>query len=231
MDQFGVYKTDPTSKKKLKIDEVIPQDLFQGGKSSIFAEDEVNPLIGGEDDLSIFESYQKRKGATPTSKRYKKRNKDEKKPRKYYARNPQPNYSNFKKPQYVDMKGREYKLASGEIVEQYTSAGDISHPEFEQPPLRDSFSWGTQIFWIRIPIDSRDNVHFPQPQEGRITLYHIRSQVLCTGITDGVYYGPKKKTGFVVLRKFTSYGQVPDPSPYSHLVDEEKKIKWKRALF
>lgn len=228
MDQFEVKKRkkkdEPSREKSFK-------DFEQGGKSNIFSSDEVHPLFGEEDDnLSAFKSYYT-KEERATRKKYRKVNQDEEEVKEYRARNPQPNYSNFKRPQYVDMSGREYKLATGDLVEQYINTGRISHPEFEQPPLSGESSWGTQLFWIRIPIYLRGNVEFPQAEGGVVTLYHEQSQVLCTGITDGVYYGQRRKTGYIVLSKFTSHGQVADPSLYAHLIDEDKKIKRKRTLF
>lgn len=168
----------------------------------------------------------------PSAKRspaYKKRPKDEERSAQYNAKTPEPNYSEFGKigVQYVDMKGREYILARGsETVRQYVESGDITVPDFNEPDRQFTENVGTQLLWIRIPIHLRGTVEFPDSNREALTLYFVRDQVLCTGQTDGVFVsGPKKKTGFVVLRNFSTHGQVSDPSKYGHLVSKEKRVK------
>ncbi len=186
---------------------------------------EKNNLVEDPGDEGLFE------GAFLDGKRYKKRAKNEEKSLAYHARNPGPNYSQFKRPEYVDMKGREYKLASGSTMGNLIRSGVISHPEFGEPDLRDEQQLGTQMFWIRIPIHLRGTVPRPNPEGENISLFHIKKQVLAGGFTNGVFFEGKNKTGYVMLDNFTTYGQVADPSPYAHLVDEDKKIKRRKVLF
>ena len=166
-----------------------------------------------------------------SQRRYKKRPENMKQSRNYHARNPGPNYSQFKKPEYVDTKGREYKLASGPVVDRLVRSGTVTNPEFSEPDLRNEQQLGTQVFWIRIPIYLRGTVPFPDPEDEGISLFHVATQVSAGGFTNGVFLEGKNKTGYVILNRFETYGQVADPSQYSHLVDEDKKIKRRKTLF
>ena len=164
----------------------------------------------------------------------KRQSKDPEKTALYIAKTPEPNYSEFGKigADYIDLKGREYIHATTEhqIVRNYVRVGEIDSPDYTEPSLTVEENVGTQIFWIRIPIYLRGAVDFPEPEDEWVTLYFAKNQILCKGRTDGVYTsGPKKKTGFVILRDFQSYGQVVDPSRYEHLVDKGKRIKRDRA--
>ncbi|KKL68000.1 hypothetical protein LCGC14_2129370, partial [marine sediment metagenome] len=160
--------------------------------------------------------------------RYKKFPKDKNLSKQYEAKTPELNYSEFQKEgiEYVDLEGREYILAKGNFRTNYVRSGDIQDPTFLEPDRELKQSVGTQIFWIRIPIYLRGTVGFPEPSGKLLSLYFVRDQILCTGETNGVYVsGPKKKTGFIVLKKFQTFGQVADPSSYQYLVTKEKRIK------
>lgn len=167
--------------------------------------------------------------------RYKKFPKDKNLSKQYEAKTPELNYSEFQKEgiEYVDLEGREYILAKGNFRTNYVRSGDIQDPTFLEPDRELKQSVGTQIFWIRIPIYLRGTVGFPEPSGKLLSLYFVRDQILCTGETNGVYVsGPKKKTGFIVLKKFQTFGQVADPSSYQYLVTKEKRIKRiKQSLF
>jgi len=164
----------------------------------------------------------------------KRPSKDPEKTAIYEAKTPEPNYEEFGEigADFIDFKHREYILATSEhqIVSKYARVGDIKFPDYTEPSLTKSEGVGTQIFWIRIPTHLRGTVDFPEPEDEWITMYFHRNQILCKGRTDGVYVsGPKKKTGFVILRNFQSSGQVLDPSKYEYLVDKRKRIKRDKA--
>lgn len=160
---------------------------------------------------------------------YKKNPKDKKRSIEYKTKTPEPNYSEFQKigTEYVDVQGREYILAKGGFLKNgFERSGDIQDPTFLEPDPELKQSVGTQIFWIRIPIYLRGTVGFPEPSGKLLSLYFVRDQILCSGETDGVFVsGPKKKTGFIVLKKFQTFGQVADPSSYQHLVTKENRVK------
>ncbi len=146
------------------------------------------------------------------------------KSREYAAKTPEPNYSQFKKllkkkNVYIDSLGREYILATGAMRDKYVAQGYITSEDFSEPDLNSIESVGTLIFWIRIPIKLRNWVPFPDPTGETLTLYYPKDQILCEAITDGVFYsGPKKKTGYVILRNFKTFGQVADPEQYEAII-------------
>ncbi len=153
---------------------------------------------------------------------YGKRPRDPERAAEYAARAPEPNYSQFgrQRAQYVDQDGREYRLAAGEARDALVRAGDIQRPDYAEPSVHGRRAVGRQLFWVRIPIRLRGSVDFPPPRDHALSLYFVRDQVLCRGVTDGVYYtGPRKRSGSVVLRDFVTLGQVADPRPYERVVD------------
>ncbi len=160
---------------------------------------------------------------------------DRERSERYAAQTPEPNYSQFGQlgVQYVDFSGREYRLASGPIVRQYARAGAVRDVEFLEPDRQArKLHFGTQVFWVRIPIYLRGTVGFPDAQGEHLELYFTRDQVLCKGTTDGVYVsGPRKKTGTIVLRDFTTFGQLADPSRFEQLVVQGRKQPQTRAPF
>lgn len=160
---------------------------------------------------------------------------DRERSERYAAQTPEPNYSEFGElgVEYIDLSGREYRLARGPLVRQYVQAGVVRDAEFTEPDreLRNQHL-GTQVFWIRIPIHLRGSVGFPGAQGEHLELYFARDQVLCRGTTDGVYVsGPRKKTATIVLRDFTTFGQLADPSRFEQLVTQPRRQKHARALF
>lgn len=186
-----------------------------------------NPNFASRRDLSGIRDVTKRK-APP---------KDPEKSAIYAAKTPEPNYSEFGKKgsiQYVDRDGREYRLAepSSSLVRSHKRAS-LSGPwkPFVEPGrLERNANYGTQVFWIRIPIYLRGNVDRPNPMGSTLSLYFIREQILCSGTTDGVFFsGPKKKTGYVMLKNFTVIGPTPDPSYFERLfVTEEGRKDYER---
>ena len=146
------------------------------------------------------------------------------KSQRYKAKTPEPNYSEFKqllkkKNVYIDLLGREYLLAEGSARDNYTRRGYITNTKYREanPTLIEDV--GTLLFWIRIPIKLKNHIPFPDPTDENLTLYFPRDQVICRGITDGVFYsGPKKKTGYVVIRNFKTFGQVSNPKEYEDIL-------------
>lgn len=155
---------------------------------------------------------------------------DIRKSHRYAAKTPEPNYSEFnkllkRKNVYVDLLGREYILASGAMRDKFVGQGIITSPDFREPDPTSIESVGSLVFWIRIPIKLRGHTPFPEPSGEKLTLYYPKDQILCRAITDGVFYsGPKKKTGYVVLREFKTFGQVANPEEYE-LVISKRYIK------
>lgn len=96
---------------------------------------------------------------------------------------PGPNYRSFGKAQYVDSQGRHYKIASGQLKDKYIEDGTITYMDYENPVPFENNGYGTQLFWIQIPIATRHNVDIPQSfcQGEKLDLIHINTQIPCTG--------------------------------------------------
>ena len=155
----------------------------------------------------------------PTTRRPRPLN--ERRAAEYAARTPEPNYAQFGRigAQYVDERGREYILATGPLVDAYVRAGDIQHPYFITPDPRGVHEMGTQIFWVRIPIRLRGSVEFPDPAGERLEMYFWREQIRCEGRVDGVFVsGPKKGTGYVIVRDFVTLGRPDKPAEYEKVL-------------
>lgn len=125
---------------------------------------------------------------------------------KYHARRDSvPSYSKFK-PQYVDSHGREYQIVS---------FLDDKDKEFEVPPMDDFIQIKRVLLTLRMPIAQHYSEPLPEPMGEALELFHVESQVLCTGTTDGVYVdGPTARTGKVYVLNFETHGTVSDPEPY-----------------
>jgi hypothetical protein len=160
----------------------------------------------------------------------------------YQAKYSYPNYRNFV-PEYIDQKGRQYQLArSNQWKDALVRTGDIRRPDFDDPPLyTETGGRGNgQMFYVRIPIKlsrpgSDDKLQWPDAEGERIELFNIDSQVIASGTTDGLFFGPKSKTGRMVLKNFETFGVAPDPAPYVEIVNrsigedsEQKKNKRKK---
>jgi len=178
-------------------------------------------------EYNIFGSKIKRKEIT---KRFKRPPKNLKASSIYHAKTPQPNYSQFGKARFVDTFGREYKIGKGKIVDNLIESGEMIFSKFDDPPLDKTVGWGTQVCWIRIPITLRGTVQMPEPENEEITLYHPHTQVLIKATTGGMFNYPRAKTGYVILKNFTSFGQVPDPSKFSYLTDKEQKKVYRNKM-
>jgi hypothetical protein len=129
----------------------------------------------------------------------------------YKAKFPQPNYYNFKQAEYVDNRGREYILGSGTKKDQLIESGLITHKNYSQPPLHEGGSFGVQMFWLRIPIKRDKKISSEYEIDSRITLYHIKTQVECTGTIESVYIGKSRKTGYAIIRNFKTHGKLANP--------------------
>jgi hypothetical protein len=169
-------------------------------------------------------------------KRYKRRNKDQQKEHIYRSRNPQPNYSSFGTPDLIDTEGREYRSSGNHqlrneiIALRSQTTKDFGPFDPSHVSLKEEQEWGTQLFWIRIKKGEKDLIYFPEAEHQEITFYDPKHQVLCIGITDGVFHEPQAATGYVVLKSFVSLGQVNDPQNYEYLTDKSIKVH-KRVSF
>ncbi len=187
------------------------------------------------DDNPLFSNKKlSAKQESAVKQRYKRRNKNEIKGREYRAKNPQPNYSSFGTPDLIDTEGREYR-SSGNIYmrEQLLSQDQNDYGAFDPSvvSLKDEQYWGTQLFWIRIKKGEKDLIHFPEAEQEKLVFYDPKHQVLCSGITDGVFHGPRAATGYVILRSFMSLGQVKNPQKYEYLTDKSIRVDKTVALF
>ncbi len=151
----------------------------------------------------------------PTWRSYPKRSiQDVRRSDEYHGSTPEPNYSEFGRigAEYVDALGREYILADGPLRDAYVNSGD-QDPDFRRPDPRGTRTVGTVVFWVRLPVRLRGAVGFPEPTRDRLAMYFFSEQIPCEGFTDGVFFsGPKKKTGWAVVRDFVTFGRLANPS-------------------
>lgn len=156
-----------------------------------------------------------------------------KSPPSYWAKYPQPNYSAFKTPDFVDQLGREYKkpVKDHRLPESLRESGKISANEVETP-LYSELDNGRTLFWIRIPIRLRDNVGFPSvsPFGETIRMLDVDKYVELVGKVEECYYGPGRKTGYVIVSGLKSLGQV-DPDKWKSLVSKDNLKKYKKSPF
>ena len=150
---------------------------------------------------------------------------------KYRAKYPQLVYSEFGKPDFVDTLGREYRVARGSFADQLSNEGRVSNDHFLEPKLRASQKIGTLLLWIRIPIRTHGQVKFPEAVGEELEFFWAKQQVRASASTDGVYYGERRKTGYMFVRDFITYGQVKNPSVYDHLYVKEKMPRYKKSIF
>ncbi len=146
---------------------------------------------------------------------------NERRAAEYAASTPEPNYAEFGKigAQYVDRGKREYILATGPLADAHARAGDVSHPDFVSPDPKGVHDVGTQIFWVRIPIHLRGSAGFPDRAGEQLEMYFWREQVRCKGHVDGVFVsGPKKRTGYVIMKDFVTLGRPDKPAEYEKIL-------------
>lgn len=146
-------------------------------------------------------------------------------PIKERKKNPQPNYSNFGKPEYIDDLGREYKLATGTVKQSLVETGEDTAQNFEKPELYSEDYIGTKAFFMRIPIDTRDQVPIPDAGFGTspLQLFDIKTQVVCEGTIDSVFFHKRRKTGYMVMRDFATLGKSSDPSAWQQVIEGRKR--------
>lgn len=164
-----------------------------------------HPLFSGE--------FRTKTQLREIKKRYKPRPKKIKQSREYYAKNPQPNYSDFGNAQFIDSDGREYKVAKGPFLELQEDHGVIVIPGFKTPSTEENQSWGSQVMWCRVPTALRGTVNMLRGDEGSILLYHLGNQVECYAVVENVV-GTRKATRAVIFNSVISTGQAADPSKW-----------------
>lgn len=164
--------------------------------------------------------------ATTTTTRRRRRlpERDPDRAAEYQRRHPEPNYSDFGRlgVEYYDSRGREYVLAKPgtEMRRLYEERGEIRSTKFAGPERRRfgvrkrRVRVGTQLFWVRLPRRLGASAEAPDPEGERLVLYFAPEQILCTGRTFGVFFGPRKRTGFMLLREMAVEGPVSDPRDY-----------------
>ena len=159
-------------------------------------------------------------------KLYKRPPKNKKASIIYHSQTPQPNYSEFKKPEFIEIpNGRQYKIARGKDAQIFIDNGTISNPAPKTFSLDTKFNYGNQVLWIRIPINTKKKVLFPNPGRDTLTLYHINTQVICNCSVEKEFNKPRAATGYVIVKGFTSNGQVADPSEYEYLITDKQQKK------
>ena len=91
---------------------------------------------------------------------------------------------------------------------------DVFNKDFGDDDVAEGGNAKRLVLYIRMPIRQRHTVQRPEATGERLTLYHVRTQSLCTCITDGVFFLNKARTGHLFVRNFNSAGQLADPRPY-----------------
>jgi hypothetical protein len=182
------------------------KDLEQSEYLDLLSENFGDPPYEFLDETQLPKKIVKRKKSLTLSPAYK-------------AKYPQPNYHNFSKPEYRDTKGREYKLATGFVKQRLVDQGDITQPKFTVPDLYEHQFHGTQVFWVRIPVSRSKKFEIPDVNSNeKVELYHYFNTTKCTGTVESCFFGPRRKTGYIILRDFTSYGSETDPREYDKAI-------------
>jgi hypothetical protein len=140
----------------------------------------------------------------------------------YHRRHPEPNYSQFGRlgVEYYDKSGREYVLAKPgtPIRKLYEEHGEIRSTRFAGPVRRrgrpQRVRVGTQLFWVRLPKRIGPRAAPPDPDGERLVLYFAPDQIVCTGRTHGVFFGRRKRTGYMLLSEMAVEGSVADPREF-----------------
>lgn len=130
----------------------------------------------------------------------------------YHERRPEPNYSEFA-PEFVDQLGRQYSVArAGAFLE--TNLDDVDNAAYAAPSPRVRGEYRRLLLFLRMPINQRWQVDIPSPEGEKLALYHVPTQVLCHGVTDGVFVTARARTGHLFVRNFETGEQVSDPARY-----------------
>lgn len=145
------------------------------------------------------------------------------------ARNPQPSYANFTAgsgaPQFIDDVGREYNLSTGTVKQRLVEAGEDTMPEFTTADQYSKQYIGTKAFDVRLPIALRYHEGPPDAELGntKLQLFELETQVLCEGVIDSVYFDKRRRTGWMVLREFTTLGLAPRPGAWREKLQIRKR--------
>ena len=130
---------------------------------------------------------------------------------KYVHKFQTPGYSKLgKNPQFIDKRTvTEWWRASGEVVTGLKVAGDLPY-EGPKPIViqRDTVTeMGRQVFFVRLPIDSkREGNTFPEVGDA-LTLVHMDSLVECNATVIRVHVVDGRSTGWILVRDFTCSGR------------------------
>lgn len=151
-------------------------------------------------------------------------------PASYWAKNPQPNYSNFGTPDFVDRLGREYRLPkkSNKMRKELEESGQIrKRPDSEDQQLGTGEDLGKQLLWIKIPIWLRNSVGFPSTDGKKLRILDTKSYTEMSMRVDSCFYGSNRKTGYLQVDKLKSMGSA-DPKEWQDIIrrsKREKKVK------
>lgn len=160
--------------------------------------------------------------------RFKKINGNSNERFNYMIKTPNPNYSEFV-PDFIDSDGREYSISNSKQVHGFDIDNDILNAELLS--TTDFQSWGNQILWIRIPIKYHNVTTFPNPSNEELYLLHLNTQISASCKTSKVFHLPRSATGYVIVKNFTTNGQIVDPSIFLPFLDKTERIEKKRKLF
>lgn len=149
--------------------------------------------------------------------RFKRPAKDIKASQKYKAKTPHPNYWEFGRPQFVDLQGRYYRIAGKKFIEKYIDSSLEIYPAPDNLSLQHSEYLGTQVLFMKIDKKLKD-VKAPEPDVDSLEMIHVDSQVIVTCSVYAAYVYPRAKTGHLIVKNFTSFGQASDPSLYKDLI-------------
>lgn len=146
---------------------------------------------------------------------------------KYKFVNPAPNYNSFGKAEYVDSNGLHYKIASGKLKEKYIEDGTITFIDFNKPVSYEDTFFGTQLFWIQMPISTRHNVNVPNSfcSGDPIDMIHIETQIPCTGVVASSSVRGKRRTGWILIDNFTTMGEKASPELYKEYTTKKYDVK------
>jgi len=129
---------------------------------------------------------------------------------------PNPNYTTFGRPEYLDSMGREYSLTKGDLRKKYIDDRIITDETYEKPSQFIDEEIGSLVLNIRIPIRTRNTVQNPSAFLGgdSIDLIHIETQIICTCSVDSIFMSGRRKTGYLIVKNFRTFGKTPMPHLY-----------------
>ena len=133
-----------------------------------------------------------------------------------------PRYNEFEGTDFIGIDGTEWKLPWGKYLDKMISNKETYKSGLNNPPQKENNYYGKQKFFWRIPSATQKETNPPVVNEV-VTLYHLKTQVLCTARVDEEYHLPYQVTGKAVLKNVQSLGQVSDAEPYEKMRKDNLK--------